>query len=82
MSDRIAIVTGPGPAHSICRCGVRGDVIEMQDLGQAEPWYVAEALNEPCRCPRCFSCQHLLDDEGRCENLDCLNLGLIIVDPG
>lgn len=79
MSERIAIVTGSGPAYSICRCGVRGDVCKIETLSSVEPTYVAGMLHEPCRCPRCVSCQHLLDDDGRCENLDCLNLGLKIV---
>lgn len=82
MSARITVALVGGEPRASCRCDAPAEVVEVQGLCSVEPEYIAGALTEPCRCPRCFSCKHTLDNEGRCENLDCLNLGLHIPIPG
>jgi len=79
----MSVVANPDEQpYSVCLCGARGDALDVTALGQNEPTYVAGALREPCQCRRCFTCTQLLDDDGRCETLDCLNLGLqILIDP-
>lgn len=81
MTERITVIIVHGIPTAACRCGVRAQVHVVESMGGAEPSYVPGLLQEPCRCPRCFTCNELLDDEGRCENLGCLNIGLTIPDP-
>lgn len=82
MVSRITIVHERGQQpYAVCACGARGEAITLVDLGESEPTYIPAALNEPCTCPRCFACSRLLDDDGRCETLGCLNLGLHIPSP-
>lgn len=79
MSD-FTLVPGP-PAYFTCRCGAQADAIDDGRLDQPQPAYIPGTLREPCTCPRCFTCKRLLDADGRCGNLDCLNLGLHIPVP-
>lgn len=80
--SRITVVANRGEQpYSVCACGARGSVIEDAALGEPEAKFIAGPLNEPCTCPRCFTCQRLLDEQGRCETLDCVNLGLHIPIP-
>lgn len=82
MVSRITIVHERGQQpYAVCACGARGSVIEDHALCEPEPRYIPAGLNEPCTCPRCFACSRLLDNDGRCGTLGCLNLGLHIPSP-
>ena len=80
-SGTLRLVTSGGWPHFVCACGAEADPVDDGRLGEPGPSYVPGALREPCTCPRCFTCHQLLDAEGRCDNLHCLNLGLHIPAP-
>lgn len=63
-----------------CACGARGAAIRVMNLGGSGPSYVPGQLDEPCRCPRCITCGHVLDD-GYCDNLGCPLYGNLIPIP-
>ena len=79
----VTVVHEPGRApYSMCACGARGDVVEYIELGDPQPTWIPAQLHEPCTCPpcpRCCFCERLLDNDSRCENLNCLYVGLHIL---
>ena len=79
---RLRVVANQGEQpYSMCKCGARGGIVYDLALCQVEPILIPAGLHESCTCPRCFTCKQLLDAEGRCDNLHCLNLGLHVLCP-
>lgn len=61
-----------------CACGAdRWGMFEIRNgCGELVDTLYGEAEN--CRCPRCPFCMKRLDEHGKCENLDCWAIGLLI----
>lgn len=64
-----------------CGCGALAEAVDIFTLSEWEPVQVPGALIEACRCPRCITCGWVLDDDGRCDNLDCPLCGTLILVP-
>jgi hypothetical protein len=64
-----------------CRCGARYNVVEVWELGNPDPSYIPTERLEECQCPKCITCGWVIDEEGRCDNLDCALLGVLILLP-
>lgn len=64
-----------------CACGAEQSVVLTIRLGDFFPSYVPGELLEPCRCPRCVTCGHVLDDHGCCGHIECPLYGTEILIP-
>jgi hypothetical protein len=64
-----------------CACGARGDAVRVMQLGEAGPRYVPGEMDDPCRCLRCITCGHVLDEDGCCDHIGCPIYGTFIPVP-
>lgn len=82
MAESSAGLNGPyEQPWAECACGARGAAINVMQLGDREPRYMPGPLDEPCRCPRCITCGHVLDEHGCCDHIGCPLYGTEILIP-
>ena len=72
----------PVSVNLSCDCGAEiKHVVEVTELGQPWSYHGPTGPVAGCTCPSCITCGWVLDDEGRCDNLDCPLVGTLILIP-